>query len=215
MGRNPSRKSSASGEPGMAATPPVTPPEPFEYVFSFARRHPRTAIENTDHPVRRYGELHGRPGVGMGQGVLDEIAHGAGDRIGVAAHPNRAAGAGHRDRAVLRQRQRRKKARDFGGNRGQIGNLVLGDKEAVEFGDFEQLIDEPAHAFDIVSQRSGDLAILEHVDLGAQDCQRGTQLVCGIGGKFALSAKTGIEPIERSIDGLNQRQHFNRHAGHR
>ena len=53
---------------------------------------------------------------------------------------------------------------------------------------------------------------LDHVDLGAQDRKRGAQLVRRVGGKLALPAKPGIEPVERVVDRAHQRQHLARHA---
>ena len=35
----------------------------------------------------------------------------------------------------------------------------------------------------------------------------------GVGGEFALSAEPRIEPIERVVDGANQRQYLARHTG--
>ena len=66
-----------------------------------------------------------------------------------------------------------------------------------------------------MAQRICQLAILDHVDLGAQDRERRAQLMRGVGGKLPLRAETGIEPVERLVDRAHQRQHLARHAGFR
>ena len=50
--------------------------------------------------------------------------------------------------------------------------LGTADDKCFQLGHFEQLVDQPAHVLDIVAQRRGEVAVGDHVDLGAQDRQR-------------------------------------------
>ena len=153
-------------------------------------------------------------GRGMGQRVLDQVADRAADRVGIAAHQHRPARAGHRHRLVAataragrgtrRSRPRRRPGRRFRRRRSsKVSSSAISSSWLTS-----RLMFSTSCA-----QRLRQFAVGDHVDLGAQDGQRRAQFVRGIGGEFALAAEPFLEPVERLIDRMHQRQDLLRHSG--
>src|SRR6516225_8742396 len=199
-------------EPGATRPATVAAPKPPENLLAFAGRNAGSAVHDTEVARRSDRDLDRGPRRSMGKRVFYEVADCPAKAVGTTANPLRVVGTGDRNSLTLRQRQRGDVGRDLGRDRSKVGDLVLADHKSFQLGDVEKLVDQTAHALDIAAQRACQLAIGNHVDLSAQDRQRGAQLVRGIGGKFALPAEALLEPIERVVYRANQRHHLVRHS---
>ena len=67
----------------------VAPPEAPEDQFALGLGHARPVVEHAHRAVGRDLDLDRAAGRGMADGVLDQVAHGPEQRLGMAVHPDR------------------------------------------------------------------------------------------------------------------------------
>ena len=199
-------------KPGAAGTPPVAAPEPLEDQLALLRRYPRAGIADDDAAVAVRGDLHGRGRSGVGDRVLHQVAHRLEQRAGIAFHPDWLLRAADRDIPPLRHGNRRHETGDIGADRPDIGDLAGLDRQAIEFGGLDQLVDDPGHARDVRQQLAGGLPVRQRLDFRAQDGQRRAQLMRRVGHEFLLHREAMLQPVQRLVDRAHQRQDVARHA---
>ena len=168
-------------------------------------------VEHADRAVGCDLDLDRPAGRGMADGVLDQVAHGAEQRLGMAEHPHRLLAAAERDHLRLRNRDRRHEGDGLGADLLEIGAGVAGDDEAFELGDIEHLVDEVGCLLEVGAQRVAQRAGIHRIDAGADDGERRAQLVRHVGGELALGTEALLEAIERLVDGAHQRHDLGRH----
>jgi hypothetical protein len=93
-------------------------------------------------------------------------------------------------------------------DRAQIRRLRRIEHQRVQFGDLEQLPDDAAHALDVGVKLPRSRAVAKGLDAGLQNSQRRSQLMRRIGGELSLHAKAVLEPVERLVDGRDQRKNL-------
>ena len=124
-------------------------------------------------------------------GVVGEVHHRLGQPLAVGAQ---------------RGRRRRARAASRGRERGRLGQQLLGEHVEVDvlepqevgplgLGEREQVLDEAAHAVELVGDELDGLApllrvVAEQLEVAADDRDRRAQLVAGVADEGALAART-------------------------
>ena len=93
--------------------------------------------------------------------VLDQVAHGTEQRLGMTMHPDRAGIAGERDGLGHLDGERRHEAHGIGADLVEIGPGIGGHDETLELGDIEDLVDGARHVDEIGTQLLADRSRLE------------------------------------------------------
>ena len=184
----------ARRSPGRARhcrLPPVTPPEPLENCSRSSPGTPGPRSQDTDRPRRRAPRSRRSFRRGVWASAFSTRLRTA--RPSMSPLPRTSTGSARRSPPRSCVCERASGARNAAisvatATRSAVSSSA--DDKGFELGHFEQLVDQPAHAFDVLAQRPGHLAVLDHVDLGAQDRQRRAQLVRRIGGELALARGT-------------------------
>src|SRR5260370_20361380 len=170
-------------------------PEPFENVLTIFGSHATAAIGHLD-PAGAI-DCHGyfRSRRRMNDCVLDEISQRIFDRVRVSLHLDWLIRTGKRNDPLLGDRA----GRHHGYNRRcdlvEI-HLVEVERDGVQSGDAQELLDDPVHARAVGPQFLEAAVPVHRLEGPRDDRKRGAQLMSGIGSKLTLHAKTCIRATE-------------------
>ena len=102
---------------------------------------------------------------------------------------------------------------DLDADRPKVRGFLVGNRQIVELGDIQKLVNQAPYAPHVISQGLGLLVFVHRRKTRFKNGQRRTQLVRGIGRELPLDLKPPLKPVQTRVHGANKRQDFLWHAG--